>query len=277
MVYAMMSIGVLGFVVWSQRVAFPVGDNWVINFAICWNSLVPMDTFNSQNFMGYAQSAGNVLSYLITCTLADLNDPVALLCLVPVISYSNADTKKEQILRENKEKSGIYIWTNLKNGQRYIGCSQNLRKRFWQYYNINYLTDNKGMIICRALLKYGYSSFSLAILEYCKVEDLFEREEYYFKSLGPEYNVCKEAGKPRNTSGLEVSSETRAKISVARLNNPQAICKQIEVTDLQTGISTAYSSINLAGKALNIPHTSIIYNVNSKTQKPYKGRYVVIW
>lgn len=89
------------------------------------------------------------------------------------------------------------------------GCSQNLRKRFWQYYNINYLTDNTGMIICRALLKYGYSSFSLAILEYCKVEDLSpsgdEREEYYFKSLGPEYNVCKEAGKPRNTSGLEVS------------------------------------------------------------------------
>lgn len=81
----------------------------VILFAICWNSLVSIGTFNSQNLIGYAQSAGNVLSYLITCTLADLNDPVALLCLVPVISYSNADTKKEQILRENKEKSGIYI------------------------------------------------------------------------------------------------------------------------------------------------------------------------
>lgn len=67
-------------------------------FAICWNSLVSIGTFNSQNLIGYAESAGNVLSYLITYSLADLNDPVALLCLVPVVSYSNADTKKEQIL-----------------------------------------------------------------------------------------------------------------------------------------------------------------------------------
>jgi len=130
------------------------------------------------------------------------------------------------------------------------------------------------MRICRALLKYGYSNFSLAILEYCKIGDIFEREEYYFKLLKPEYNICKEAGKPRNTSGLKVSNETRAKISAARLKNPQAICKRIQVTDLQTGISTVYNSINLAGKALNIPHTSILNNIKSKKQKPYKKIYV---
>lgn len=197
-----------------------------------------------------------------------------MLCLVPVLFYSNADTLKQLILSENKERAGIYIWTNSINGQRYVGCSQNLRKRFWQYYNINYLTDNTSLRICRALLKYGYSNFSLAILEYCKVEDLFKREEYYFRLLNPEYNICKEPGKPRNTSGLKISNETRAKISAARLKNPQAICKQIEVTDLQTGISTVYNSINLAGKTLNVSHSSIINNINSKKQKPYKGRYV---
>ncbi len=60
MIYAMMSIGVLGFVVWSQWLAFFIGDYDVINFAICWNSLVSVSTFNSKNLIGYAQSAGNL-------------------------------------------------------------------------------------------------------------------------------------------------------------------------------------------------------------------------
>lgn len=130
------------------------------------------------------------------------------------------------------------------------------------------------MRICRALLKYGYSNFSLAILEHCEIKDLFQREKHYFELLNPEYNICKEPGLPRNTSGLKPSNETKAKISAARLKNPQAICKPIEVVDLQTGITTVYNSISLAGRALNIPHTSILYNIKSKNQRPYKGRYV---
>jgi len=60
MVYAMCSIGILGFVVWSQWLAFLIGDYKVINFAIWfWNSLVSIGTFNSENPIGYAQSAGN--------------------------------------------------------------------------------------------------------------------------------------------------------------------------------------------------------------------------
>ena len=65
MVYAMCSIGILGFVVWSQWLAFLVGDYEVINFAICWNSLVSISTFNSENLTGYAQSAGN-LSFMLS-------------------------------------------------------------------------------------------------------------------------------------------------------------------------------------------------------------------
>lgn len=60
MVYAMMSIGVLGFVVWSQWLAFPFSDLGVINFAVCWNSLVLLGTLYSKNPNSYAQSAGNL-------------------------------------------------------------------------------------------------------------------------------------------------------------------------------------------------------------------------
>ena len=69
MVYAMCSIGILGFVVWSQWLAFLLGDYEVINFAIwIWDSLVSIITFNSKNIIGYAQSAGN-LSFMSSLLL----------------------------------------------------------------------------------------------------------------------------------------------------------------------------------------------------------------
>jgi len=45
--------------------AFHIREDMVINFAICWNSLVPISTFNSENLIGYAQSAGN-LSFIFS-------------------------------------------------------------------------------------------------------------------------------------------------------------------------------------------------------------------
>ena len=68
MVYAMMSIGILGFVVWSQWLAFPISDFRVINFAICWNILVLISTLYSKNLISYDKSAGNlyyIYNYMI--------------------------------------------------------------------------------------------------------------------------------------------------------------------------------------------------------------------
>lgn len=70
MVYAIASIGILGFIVWSfysysslveqdLMVALPHCEVGVINFAVCWNSLVLLGTFNSKNPTSYTQSAGN--------------------------------------------------------------------------------------------------------------------------------------------------------------------------------------------------------------------------
>ena len=61
MVYAMMSIGVLGFVVWSWILASPHSDmGSYIYFAICWNGLVLIGTLNGKNLISYTQSAGNL-------------------------------------------------------------------------------------------------------------------------------------------------------------------------------------------------------------------------
>ena len=65
--------------------------------------------------------------------------------------------------------SGIYKFTNKLNGKIYIGSSKNLAKRFSQYFNISYISTVKNKLtISRALIKYGYSNFTLEILEYFK-------------------------------------------------------------------------------------------------------------
>jgi hypothetical protein len=53
------------------------------------------------------------------------------------------------------------------------------------------------MAINKALLKYGYSQFSLSILEYC--DELMIKEKYYL--LSPKYNILKEPGSPSRGSG----------------------------------------------------------------------------
>lgn len=55
----MFSIGILGFIVWSQVVALPYCEVGVTNLAICWNSSTLVGTFYSKNSTSYTQSAGN--------------------------------------------------------------------------------------------------------------------------------------------------------------------------------------------------------------------------
>ena len=57
----MMSIGILGFIVWSCVMASPYSDiRNLINFAICWDSLVLINTLNGKSLISYTQSADNM-------------------------------------------------------------------------------------------------------------------------------------------------------------------------------------------------------------------------
>ena len=58
MVYAMISIGVLGFIVWSYLMALPYSNMWVTNFAICYNIPTLIGTLNSKNLINYNKVAG---------------------------------------------------------------------------------------------------------------------------------------------------------------------------------------------------------------------------
>jgi len=129
--------------------------------------------------------------------------------------YHNAEVDKNKILKENKDKSGIYKWTNLINNKCYIGSAVNLSNRLSSYYSTTYMEDalTKGNShIYRALLKNGHSNFSLIILEYCEPEQCIEREDYYLCSLPHEYNILPKAG---SSLGHKHSNETKKILSEA--------------------------------------------------------------
>ena len=198
--------------------------------------------------------------------------------------YNNTDTCKDQILSDNQNKSGIYMWTNNINNKKYIGSSESLRARFYKYFNQNHLLENNCMNICKALIKHDYSNFSLTILEYCDKDKCIEREDFYLSSLPHEYNILEKAG---SRLGSKHSDDTKKILSEANKGekNPNYGQKvegsgkpsqAIEVTDITNNITTSYNSISEAARVLNI-HKSVIDNYFSRNQtKPYKGKYTFI-
>jgi len=124
--------------------------------------------------------------------------------------YLDAYYMRNIIIQNNKYKSGIYKWTNKLTNDIYIGQSIDLAKRFIKYFSISYLKNRKSLVISRALIKYGYSNFSLEILEYCDIADLTQREQYYLDKLTPRYNTLKTAASSR---GYKHNQETKSQIS----------------------------------------------------------------
>ncbi len=106
--------------------------------------------------------------------------------VTPVKFYPNAWHDKSLIYRDNKGKSGIYLWRKLDSNKKYVGSAKDLRCRFKNYFHKSYIIAQlkKGKSkIYSSLLKNGYDKFSLEILEYCSEADLAAREQYYLDNL----------------------------------------------------------------------------------------------
>jgi len=193
-----------------------------------------------------------------------------------------------------------------------VGSSINLSLRIKNYFNISYLKTeikkNKSMIY-KALLKNGYSKFSLERIEYCDLADLIKREQYYIDLLKPEYNILKIAGSRLGSihtieSRAKISSskageanpmfgkkrelhpmfgkkhldETLKKMSEKRLGKPRPEgsgrpSQKIEVIDIKNNTITLYDSMAAAAIALDIKREIISQFFSKNQKKPYKKRY----
>jgi group I intron endonuclease len=105
----------------------------------------------------------------------------------------------------------------------------NLKSRFYNYFSPKFLARHANKsIIHRALLKYGYSNFSLSILEYCDAKDAVSREQHYLDLLKPVNNIAQIAG---SRLGVKCTSETKLKIAEAMKGRPVSAAKRVNISD----------------------------------------------
>lgn len=215
---------------------------------------------------------------------------------VPVKVYINADKAKELIINENKGRAGIYRWVHIESGKSYIGSSINLHTRFRQYFNYNHISyPKRNLIIYKALLKYGYAEFNLEILDYCSIEVLIQREQFYFDKFKPEYNILKIAGSPLGyrhseaskkligiaSENRKISQSTRDikrkanlgqkfnKVHLENMRLSNILRKPVRLTYTKTGNIKEFSSMTDAGIYLGISRVSVRKYFLSNN--PYKG------
>lgn len=101
---------------------------------------------------------------------------------------------------------GIYIIMNNINDKIYIGCSNDIKRRFMEHRAPKHIA-NGNTTLCRAFRKYSLENFSFYIVE--KVSDISElpiREKYWINKYNPEYNMT-EGG--LGVAGNIVSDETK--------------------------------------------------------------------
>nr|YP_010608754.1 hypothetical protein PNX16_mgp017 [Drechslerella dactyloides]WAN89834.1 hypothetical protein [Drechslerella dactyloides] len=165
----------------------------------------------------------------------DFDNSILLLDMLPVKIYANADVQKVQILKENKGKSGIYLWKNNINEKTYVGKSGNISERLINYYNYKYISNPRlKMLIYKAILKYGYSNFSLIILEYCEFKNCTEREQHYINLLKPEYNILRTAG---SLLGYKHTKETLAKLSALNTREKNSFFGKTHTKEIKAKLS----------------------------------------
>lgn len=132
--------------------------------------------------------------------------------LAPLKVYLNFKEDRSSILKDQKDRSGVYCLINKINGHSYVGSSINLSSRMRNYLNNSFLKSrqNVNMPIVKALLKYDQSNFTLFIVEYAEPQVLTIRETHFITSVLPYYNVLKQG---YSSLGYKHTEETKQLLS----------------------------------------------------------------
>ena len=98
---------------------------------------------------------------------------------------------------------GIYCYKNKINGKLYIGQAQNLKKRYFNFLNIN--RRYAGQVIENARKKYGINNFEYSVLTHCSADELNYWETFYIERL----NTVTPHGYNMTNGGDSVYTSTR--------------------------------------------------------------------
>jgi GIY-YIG catalytic domain/NUMOD1 domain len=191
-----------------------------------------------------------------------------------VKEYSDIENNTKLICQENKDKTGVYLFTNTSSGNIYCGRSKNLGRRLREHLSLKYNLRVKCILISKAFVKWGYKPFKLAILEYCNEDMVRAREQFFIETIKPAYNLIKKVDLSADAKRQEFTLETRKKMSLAKqayyAKHTSHLAKPIKVIEMSTSSEKIYKSIDQAAKELKIAKRTIRKYIGEK-------RYIKFW
>ncbi len=148
--------------------------------------------------------------------------------------------------------SGVYQILCIPTAKIYVGSSLNISERWWEHRWDLRRGTHHSRYLQRAWDKYGEEAFVFSILEYVDDPDLLmEREQVwmdttrcYERNYG--YNLSRQVG---TTRGVQLSKETRAKMSAARKGKPKS---PIHVANQAASLAEKWLLISPSGEEVTI-------------------------
>lgn len=171
-----------------------------------------------------------------------------------------------QSIKQDLKRSGVYIILNKLNNHRYVGSSKNIYSRLLKHRSLLRAGKHENSHLQNAWNKYTESNFDYAVLEYCEIDKLYEREQFFIDTLSPEYNIA-----PRADSAGFISESMRKNMSISRITGiksgsiPKTHNKPIFVYNKNGDFVGYWDSIRSACLALEIDYSCV--------QRVIKGEY----
>lgn len=209
--------------------------------------------------------------------------------LTPVFIYENLHSTniRNKILQETKGLSGIYLILNKITLDFYIGSASTgkFNARFTSH--LIYLRGSK--IVKHAINKYKLSNFAFLILElFPEVvnkennKQLLDREDFYLKTMLPNYNILTEAGssfgyKHTELDRIKMKSNysLERRLQIGNLNRNKTLRNETIEKIREKALSRDRTKIHLSEQSiLNMKKNSkpiILYNLDRTVFGQYKS------
>ena len=197
--------------------------------------------------------------------------------LKPVFYYENLHLKekKEKILQETKGLSGIYLILNKITLDFYVGSAST--NRFYARFTNHLYYFRGSKIVKLAVNKYKLSNFAFLILELFPEivtkennKNLLDLEDFYLKTLLPNYNILTEAG---SSFGYKHTELDRLK-----LKSNYSIERKLILGNLNRGKIIKPETIEkIREKALTRDRTKIIISEQSLINMKKKSKSIILY
>jgi len=195
--------------------------------------------------------------------------------LKPVYVYENLhlDETRKTILKDLKGLSGIYLILNNVTEDYYIGSAST--NRFYARFSNHLLYFKGSRILKHAVKKYNLSNFTFLVLELFPEEvnkesnkKLLDLEDFYLKSLLPNYNILTEAG---SSFGYKHTELDRIKMKIN-----YSLERRKRIGDLNRGKKLSSEIIEkIREKALN--KGKIAYSEEALANMKKKSKPIILY